>query len=205
MMIGSDTPLFLASASPRRRQLLHQLGIPIRVRGVDVDERVLPGEDADSYLVRVVNDKRDAALELGEVQDCAAVLVADTSVLIDGRILGKPSNDEESYSMLASLAGRSHTVATRYAVTTRCRNIDIAHTERTKVFFRQLASTDLDAYVRTGEGRDKAGAYGIQARGAFLVERIEGSYSNVVGLPLSQVTSALQDAGLMGALPIVAG
>ncbi len=206
MTICASQPLLLASRSPRRQQLLGQLGIPLVVVPVEVDERVRAGEQADPYLERIVSAKLEAACGLDEVGQCAAVLVADTSVLIDGEILGKPHADAEGRAMITRLAGREHVVATRFAVasSTDGRQTVIAKTVRTRVVFRQLSAEEIAHYVASGEGRDKAGSYGIQQVGAFLVARVEGSYSNVVGLPLAELTESLQGAGLLGPLPLSA-
>jgi septum formation protein len=185
---------------------LEQLGIALRMASVDVDESTSEGEAPDPYLQRIVQAKLAAAQSLAGADACAAVLVADTSVLIDDMILGKPRDDTQARSMIARLAGRGHVVATRFAVAWRAGASQrcIAKTVRTEVVFRGLSPADVAQYVATGEGRDKAGGYGIQHVGAFLVERITGSYSNVVGLPLAEVTATLQEAGLLGALPVVA-
>lgn len=204
MTICASQPLLLASRSPRRQQLLGQLGIPLLVVPVDVDESVRVGEEPDPYLERVVSAKLERACELAEVGRCAAVLVADTSVLIGAEILGKPRDDAEGRAMITRLAGGEHVVATRFAVAsyTDGRQTVMAKTVRTRVVFRPLSAEEIAQYVASGEGRDKAGSYGIQQVGAFLVARVDGSYSNVVGLPLAELTESLQDAGLLGPLPL---
>ncbi len=207
-MIDTTTPLLLGSGSPRRREILTALGIPIRVATADVDESVGRSEGADAYLIRVVNEKLAAVQRLPEVRGAAGVLVADTSVIVDGEIVGKPAGLATAVSMLRSLSGRSHEVWTRFAVAAAA--VDpaspppdepIARTVRTRVWFRKLDEDEIVAYAATGEGLDKAGAYAIQGIGAFAVERIEGSYSNVVGLPACEVVLALRRAGLLGAFP----
>jgi septum formation protein len=200
MLVSKGRPLLLASASPRRRELLTRVGIPLVVRAVDVDEATHEGEGAADFLERVVDDKLEAALALG-VADVAAVLVADTAVIAGGTILGKPEDDDASRAMIVQLSNAEHEVWTRFAIapTHGARHVE---TVATKVWFRELDDTQIDAYVATGEGRDKAGAYGIQGIGAMLVRRIEGSYSNVVGLPVAAVVEAMQQLGLFAALPI---
>ncbi len=166
------------------------------VHPVDVDEAVRPGEGAEAYLARVVVDKADAAIAVAKRGASPAALVADTVVLRDGVILGKPCDEEESAAMIRSLAGRCHEVATRFALCT-VDGDEAIETVRTAVWFRELGAAQVERYVATGEGRDKAGAYGIQGIGAFLVERIEGDYANVVGLPICAVVRAMERLGLV--------
>lgn len=181
--------LLLGSASPRRRELLERAEFDVAVLPSHVDERVLAGEAPDAYLERIV------AAKLAAVRLCApwnaTVVVADTSVLRDGEILGKPRDSTEAREMVASLAGRSHVVVTRFAVArgerSRCESV------RTLVEFRAITSDELSRYVATGEGLDKAGAYAIQGIGAMFVRRIEGSYTNVVGLPICEVVEAIRE------------
>lgn len=209
-MIDRSTPLLLGSGSPRRREILSGLGIPIRVAKADVDESVRPGESAESYLERIVMAKLGAAARLEEARGCAALLVADTSVIVADAILGKPQNEADARAMLGALSGRCHEVWTRFAVArsegaSSEAGAAFAETVRTRVWFRALDDDEIAAYAATGEGLDKAGAYAIQGIGAFAVERIEGSYSNVVGLPACEVVLALRRAGLLGAFPIPNG
>lgn len=208
-MIDSVTPLLLGSGSPRRREILSALGIPILVATASVDESVARSESADRYLVRVVSEKLAAVGHLPEVRGAAGVLVADTSVILDGEVLGKPAGLASAVSMLRSLSGKAHEVWTRFALAAVTAEggdrpvlaEPIARTVRTRVWFRKLDEDEIVAYAATGEGLDKAGAYAIQGIGAFAVERIEGSYSNVVGLPACEVVLALRRAGLLGAFP----
>ena len=212
--LSNVEPLLLASGSPRRREILANLGIPTLVTSVDVDESTLPGEAAEAYLVRIVGAKLEAAstktfvggpLLRGDTLQginiaaaAGAVLVADTSVIDDGAILGKPSSPEDAERMIARLAGRTHEVWTRFAIGAPEAPARSVHEEtvKTRVTFRPLTAERVRAYVASGEGTDKAGAYGIQGRGAGLVSRIEGSYSNVVGLPACEVIVALEQLGL---------
>lgn len=208
-MIDSVTPLLLGSGSPRRREILSALGIPILVATASVDESVGRAESADRYLVRVVSEKLAAVGNLPEVRGAAGVLVADTSVILDGEVLGKPAGLASAVSMLRSLSGKAHEVWTRFALAAVTgeggdRPVlaePIAQTVRTRVWFRKLDEDEIVAYAATGEGLDKAGAYAIQGIGAFAVERIEGSYSNVVGLPACEVVLALRRAGLLAGFP----
>jgi septum formation protein len=213
-LLSESEPLLLASGSPRRREILTNLGVPTLITAVDVDESVLRGEAVDAYLVRIVAAKlaaasrlfaKNPALSRGDTLQGAniaaaagAVLVADTSVIDGNAILGKPGSPEEAESMIARLAGRTHEVRTRFAIGAPESPARTLHEETvtTRVTFRQLTSDRVRAYVATGEGTDKAGAYAIQGRGASLVVRIEGSYSNVVGLPACEVMVALERLGL---------
>jgi septum formation protein len=202
MPIDEAHPLLLASASPRRRELLERIGVALVVRQVAVDESAASAETPVDYLERIVSRKLSAARGRG-VERCAAVLVADTVVVLGDHILGKPTDAGDAVAMISSLAGRAHEVMTRFAIAASDEEV-CATTVTTRVWFRDLSTRDVRAYVATGEGRDKAGAYGIQGIGAALVTRIEGSYTNVVGLPLSDVVAALQDAKLLADCPVVA-
>lgn len=207
--LSEAAPLLLASASPRRREILAQLGVPTRVTSVGVDESVLPGEAPRAYLARIVAAKLAAAPYATADADAdavgaagpkaAAVLVADTTVIDPrGQILGKPSGPGDAERMIASLAGATHEVWTRFAIGapgSPARELH-AETVATRVTFRPLTPGQVRAYVESGEGTDKAGAYAIQGRGAGLVSRLEGSYSNVVGLPACEVIVALERLGL---------
>lgn len=199
MLLTPAHPLLLASGSPRRREILENLGVPIVVRAPQADESTRAGESADAYLVRVVEAKLEAALAALRPEDAAiAVLVADTSVVLDGEVLGKPEDDAHARAMIGRLAGRAHEVWTRFALARRADPGQVrAETVRTRVTFRPLSAARVEAYVATGEGRDKAGAYAVQGRGSAVVARIEGSYSNVVGLPACEVAVALEETGLL--------
>jgi len=201
-VIGDRAPLGLASASPRRRALLETLGIPLVVFAVDVDERRRQGEAATPYLERIVGDKLDGALADGRAKTASVVVVADTIVLLGDRILGKPADADEARAMLADLAGREHEVRTRFALGVPGATAALhAETVTTRVEFRPLDADEIDRYVATGEGADKAGAYAIQGIGSFAVSRIEGSYANVVGLPVCEVVLALRRVGQLGPFP----
>jgi septum formation protein len=200
-MIDETRPLLLGSGSPRRREILTTLGLPLRAISLDVDERMRPDESADAYLERITADKLAHAGP--HASGCAAVLVADTSVILEGRVLGKPNGRDEARAMIAELSGRNHEVWTRFAVASGNAPEVALHAEtvRTRVTFRSLEPEEIDAYADTNEGLDKAGAYAIQGIGAFVVARIEGSYSNVVGLPACEVIAALRKVGLLGRFP----
>jgi septum formation protein len=207
MAIHEHQPLLLASRSPRRRALLEQVGIPILVRPVQVDESVRSMEGPDDYLIRVVADKLAAASAVSHeapTDGCAAILVADTAVVVDDAILGKPSSDLDAREMIAELSGREHRVMTRFAIRSLMESqVEHAETVSTRVWFRRLGEAEIDHYVATGEGVDKAGAYAIQGIGAMLVSGITGDYANVVGLPIGAVVVALQQLGLVGPVPVV--
>lgn len=177
------------------------LGLPLRTVALDVDERMREGESADAYLERIAADKLHHAS--AHATGFGAVLVADTSVILDGRVLGKPAGIEEARVMIAALSGRDHEVWTRFAIASGDAPKDVAHAEtvRTRVTFRALDPEEIAAYAETGEGLDKAGAYAIQGIGGFAVARIEGSYSNVVGLPACEVVAALRRLGLLERFP----
>jgi septum formation protein len=170
----------------------------------DVDEDPLPGEAPLSYLERVTLDKLQAiASQADRFAGCAALLTADTIVRVEERIIGKPRNTSEALELLQLLSGREHIVHTRYAVSAveDWGSPILARTVTSRVFLRLAEEQVLARYARTGEGLDKAGAYAVQGIGAFLVERIEGSYSNVVGLPVCEVIADLMEAKLLEDFP----
>jgi len=201
--ISNDTPLILGSASPRRREILTGLGLPLRVLPAEIEERVEPGEEPEAYLERVVLQKLAAVAARAVKERFAAMLVADTIVVIDGEVLGKPADTAEAERLLARLVGRTHTVFTRYAISTDPVSLVTvaAQSVRSRVQMRHASRAEIARYARTGEGLDKAGAYAAQGIGSFLVERIEGSYSNVVGLPACEVVLDLSRAGLLTEFP----
>lgn len=188
--------LVLASASPRRRDLLCQVGVRHVVRVADVDESPLPGETPRDYVQRLAQAKAAAVVALGE--HALPVLGADTTVVLDGDILGKPRDAADALAMLRRLSGREHEVYTAVAL---CVPGEAPLDPRlalsvTRVRFRAVDDALLARYVASGEPLDKAGAYGIQGLGAALVARIEGSYSGVVGLPLAETVELLVAAGV---------
>lgn len=185
--------IVLASNSPRRRELLRQIGLSFTADPADVDEAVRPGEAPEPYAVRVALDKARAAA--ARAKD-AVVIGADTIVVVDGAILGKPADRTDAVRMLTMLSGRAHHVITGLAVVDAASGRVKAAAAKTQVWFRPLSEQEIAAYVATGEPVDKAGGYGIQERGALLIERIDGCYFNVVGLPLSLLGEMLRDAGI---------
>jgi septum formation protein len=181
--------LILASASPRRRELLERLGLLLRIEPVDVDETPAAGEKARAYAQRLAAEKGDAALARLEAA-VLPVLTADTVVVLGDDILGKPANQDEAAAMLRRLAGRRHEVMTAYRAHFAGRMVE--RVVSTGVTFRSLDPTELRAYLDCGEWQGKAGAYAIQGiAGAFAIE-VHGSFSNVVGLPLAEVIADLR-------------
>lgn len=185
--------LILASASPRRRELLTQAGFTFAIHPAHINEDPLASEDPITYVVRLARDKAQAVFaELNDPE--AVVLGADTTVTLDGHILAKPIDAADAARMLRLLSGRTHRVITGIAVTTAT-GTEVA-AEVTGVRFIALSDADIAAYVASGEPMDKAGAYGIQGLAAKWIPRIEGCYFNVVGLPLALVTTMLEATGL---------
>lgn len=185
--------LYLASASPRRRQLLEQLGLRFEVMAADVDETPIPGEAPAAYVSRLAHTKAQAvAARLGD--PTAPVLAADTTVVLEGGILGKPRDRAHGLAMLAGLSGRRHQVLSAVALSSRG-ELHAALSE-SWVTFRSISPAEAAAYWETGEPGDKAGGYGIQGLGAVFVERLEGSYSGVMGLPLFETAGLLRRAGV---------
>ena len=179
---------YLASASPRRRELLTQIGVTFELAPVDIDETPLANEGARAYVERLAQAKAAAALARINHPD-AVVLGSDTSVIIDDEILTKPADAADAKRMLQRLSGNRHQVFTAVAVLSQNRQQQVC--VATDVDFRTLSDAEIERYIATGEPMDKAGSYGIQGKGAILVEKISGSYSNVVGLPLTETAALL--------------
>ncbi len=182
--------LILASASPRRAELLQQIGLSFCVRPADIDETPEPHETPEHYVERLAREK---ALAVAESSPECLVLGSDTSVVLDGVILGKPSCAGEARATLAQLSGATHQVMT--AVALACDGACHSRLVVTEVRFRVLSATEIGAYVASGEPMDKAGSYGIQGLGGIFVNELRGSYSAVVGLPLQETAALLADAG----------
>jgi len=183
-----DNSLILASASPRRLTLLNQLGLKPVVQPADIDESPLSGESADALVARLARTKCEA------IESPVTVLAADTMVMQGTRIYGKPSSRAHGVDMLLTLAGSDHTVITAVCVKAGERLLEA--TVKTTVTFCPISSTDAERYWDTGEPLDKAGGYAVQGIGAAFVERINGSYSNVMGLPLFETAGLLTTAGM---------
>jgi septum formation protein len=187
--------IYLASQSPRRAELLRQIGVDFKVYATDIDERVNAGESPEAYVSRLAQSKaRVAAAEIGTSHSDWVVLAADTTIAIDGDIIGKPEDAAHCHCILHRLSGREHQVLTAVAVATRDR-IECRLTHN-RVTFRALAEHEVQRYCATSEPMDKAGAYAIQGKAAIFIERLEGSYSAVMGLPLCETAELLQDAGI---------
>lgn len=186
------TPLYLASGSPRRRELLTQIGVPFIVINAPVDESPLPSESAPAYVERLARAK--AAAGLARVDGPAVVLGADTAVVLDGRILGKPEKREDALAMLADLSGREHQVLTAVALDDGQRVHSFCVTS--KVRFRAISTDEAQRYWASGEPVDKAGGYAVQGLGAVFVTGLSGSYSAVVGLPLCETADLLGQFGI---------
>lgn len=181
----------LASASPRRRDLLWQIGVPHKAVATRVDEKLLPGESPHDYVERLAVEKAMTARNRGER---LPVLAADTAVVLDGTVYGKPTDRADALAMLGKLSGRVHQVLTAVALASE-RSVEL-RISATSVRFRDLTLAEREAYWQTGEPRDKAGAYAIQGFGSVFVESLSGSYSAVVGLPLAETAELLRTAGI---------
>jgi septum formation protein len=200
----TDYKIYLASKSPRRRELLRQIGVEFELlllrdqspRGPEVTELVLPGETADVYVTRVTREKVQSSWKAMALRrlPIRTVLAADTTVVVDGRILGKPADMQEATEMLRSLSGRTHQVMTSVAV----QNDDEVwqKTQVSEVTFATLTDAMIRAYCSTAEPYDKAGGYAVQGQAAAFIERIVGSYSGIMGLPLFETSQLLKQAGI---------
>jgi len=186
--------IYLASRSPRRRALLAQIGVRHEVVDVAVDERPRPDEPAEAFVIRAALDKARTGWSALRCSVGRPLLAADTAVVVDGRILGKPRDRREGLAMLALLSGRCHRVATGVALIHPAG--ELSRLSVSRVSFRTLAAREARAYWETGEPIDKAGAYAVQGLGASFVRHLEGSYSGVMGLPLFETAQLLAEAGI---------
>ena len=188
-MINSSSKIFLASKSPRRRKLLTQLNLKFKSFSVDMDEKIFKNEIPSRAVVRLSKEKLDLAKEKG--QD-GIIITADTIVVLNKMILGKPESKKDAYRILRLLSGKTHTVYTGYSIFNSSNNRTITEYEKTKVTFRVLTDDEIEEYIQGGSPMDKAGAYGIQDDfGAVFIQKINGCYYNVVGLPLAKFYHAL--------------
>lgn len=202
-MKPNDHKIYLASKSPRRRELLRQIGVEFELlllrdqapRGPEVSEEVLPGEAAEAYVTRVTREKLDFAWKtmFWRRLPIRTVLAADTTVVLDGRILGKPANPAEAVAMLKSLSGHTHQVLTSVAV--RFDENVWQTTQSSEVTFAAIPDQLIESYCATPEPYDKAGGYAVQGMASIFIERIAGSYSGIMGLPLHETAQLLQQAG----------
>lgn len=186
--------VYLASASPRRSELLRQIGVEFVVRVADIDEREHPGESPEDYVLRLAAAKAGAVAAALRPNERAPVLAADTAVVLDGRVLGKPADAAAAATMLERLSGRTHTVLTAVALDVGAGVETLL--SRSEVRFRPTTAEERAAYCRTGEPLDKAGAYGIQGYAAVFVEHLAGSYAGVMGLPLYETALLLGRYGI---------
>lgn len=193
-MSACKQDIVLASASPRRSELLSRIGLEFEVVPSNVDEELHPGESPEAHVIRLSCAKA-LAVSGRQAQSGRWFIGSDTVVVCDDCILGKPADAREAKAMLSRLAGRSHQVISGYAVHDRDNGRTISSAVTTTVFFKDLTPREIEGYITTGEPFDKAGAYAIQGIGSFLVPRISGSYTNVVGLPLCEVIAALEELG----------
>lgn len=185
--------VYLASASPRRRELLTQIGVRFSVVAVECEEKVASGETAEAYVRRVALEKAQAGWRAVRPSD-VPVLGADTEVILDGRVLGKPRDKAQGIAMLASLAGRTHTVLSAVALVGD--GLEVVVVQENSVSLRAMTEAELSAYWDTLEPVDKAGGYAVQGLAAIFIERLEGSYSGVMGLPLFETAKLLREFGV---------
>jgi septum formation protein len=188
-MLRTKSKIYLASKSPRRRKLLKQLGLKFKSFSVDLNEEIMDGEHPIQTVKRLALHKSDAAI--AKVKN-GIVITADTIVVLNKEVIGKPKNEKDAFNILSKLSGKTHLVYTGFVV----KNLDnkkcITDYEKTEVTFRKLSPKEIEDYIKTGSPMDKAGAYGIQDDfGAVFVKRIDGCYYNVVGLPLTKLYKSL--------------
>lgn len=194
--------LVLASGSPRRRDILEQLGVRFRIEVSGIDESLWPGEPPAEHVQRLARDKgREVRARLLAASERPCVLSADTVVVLDSVVFGKPADDADALRMLRQLSGRTHHVLTGLALCDVAGGFEAVAVHTTAVSFRALDEATLRGYVASGEARDKAGAYAIQGLGSGLVRAITGSYTNVVGMPAVETLELLQRAGVLLSWP----
>ena len=194
MSKSGSHPLILASSSPRRRYLLEQAGLTFSVIPSTLDESSVPVGPIENHVRMLAEAK---AMEVAEVYPQSWVIAADTLVLIGGAVLGKPDTEAQARQMLKALSGKTHRVLTGYCICCNAAERSFSESVETKVTFKTLSDTEIDWYLSTDEPFDKAGAYAVQGLGSFLVKRIEGSYTNVVGLPVCEVMEYLLREGVV--------
>jgi nucleoside triphosphate pyrophosphatase len=183
-MTAREPKIILASASPRRAELLDQIGVKFELIPSQIEERPHPDEAPADYITRIARAK---VIAVARQQEAGLIIGADTVVVLDGRLLGKPEDDQDARTMLKQLSGRWHAVMTGVALYDVESRHEVADYEKTLVKFAQLTDREIDWYVQTGEPKDKAGAYGIQGLGGLFVDEVAGNYYNVVGLPIPLV------------------
>lgn len=200
--MNTSEKIVLASASPRRRRMFDELELEFEVIPAGIDERMRNGESPESFTMRAAKEKGAAVVHKLDTEGRQPwIVAADTVVVLSGDILVKPRDQEDARKMLTRLSGETHSVVTGWVVGRRNEPWIVEH-EKTEVTFHDLTKEQIDNYVATGEGMDKAGAYAIQGLGAFLVDSIKGNYLNVVGLPISHVVRALIQVGVLPTFPV---
>lgn len=192
----TDKRIYLASNSPRRWELLQNLGLDLLRLSSEIDESPKANEKADEYCLRIAKQKNQAAQAVRIAENLAEhpILTADTTVSIDGKILGKPKDEQDAFAMLKMLSGRTHQVFTAVCISYQGKEVECLHTS--EVSFRRLTDAEIYAYIATGEPMDKAGAYGIQQFGGVFVERLSGSFTGVMGLPVFETAELLKQFDL---------
>lgn len=189
MTIALSSPFILASASPRRKELLRSMGLKLKIIPAHVDETHINGESPQTHVRRLSIDK---ATVIADQHPKALVLGADTIVVIDGLILGKPKNKSQARAMLERLSNRQHTVFTGFTIVSAGFGISKTKVVRSAVRFKKISPEEMDWYVNCDEPYDKAGGYAVQGKGAYFIKAIRGSYTNVIGLPLCEVLEELK-------------
>lgn len=195
IFMSSKPAIFLASNSPRRRELLTQIGVPFTAFAPDIDESPFESESAADYVIRMAKEKAEAGWRMRNItgENHGLLLAADTSVVANGNILGKPTDAADAMAMLSNYSGQSHEVMTAVAVTNGKQTV--VENVVTSVYFRHLSETEIRQYIESGEPFDKAGGYGIQGLAALFVSHLEGSYTGVMGLPLFETGQLLAQFG----------
>jgi septum formation protein len=187
-----SSTFILASASPRRRELLKSLELEFAVIPSGVDEEYIPGESVKEHVLRL---SREKALAVADENPQAWVLGADTVVIIDGEVLGKPDSKHEAREMLMLLSGREHRVITGFSIVRKSGNVVKSDLVESSVFFKEISEDEREWYIDTKEPYDKAGGYAVQGRAGFFIREIRGSHTNVIGLPLCEVVTVLKEVG----------
>ena len=182
--------VILASASPRRKEILQNTKLNFDIQKSDIEEVILENESPEDMVVRLAYEK---ALDVAKNNEDALVIGADTVVVIDDKILGKPKDETEAYNMIKLLSGKTHYVITGFALINLSLNKKIVDCQISQVTFKELSEATIKDYIQTKESLDKAGAYGIQGYGGLLVKNIQGDYFNIVGLPISKISDCLKD------------
>lgn len=188
---GDSMKIILASASPRRKEILENAGLKFKVVKSDIEETVFEDETPEELVKRLSHEK---AAYIADKNRAELVIGSDTVVAIDGKILGKPADEKEAYNMLKMLSGRDHYVTTGVSMINREKGIDVTNHCTSSVKFKNLSDSDIYDYISTGEFKDKAGSYGIQGFGAVLVEYIKGDYFNIVGFPISMASDMMKES-----------